>query len=337
MAQTAEGGIFSSIVGFFSPSVSKVSANVLQEENEQTETNSQNMDLLEPVLGETSTSSPRDDAEMSIVSGGAVLPESGPLGTMADIKDTPMPSDLISVYIVRPGDTIGTIAKMYNVSVNTIRWTNELKKSDVIKPGDSLIILPITGIQHTVKKGDTIKSLAKKYGGNFEEILAYNDLDPAKGLVVGDTIIIPDGEESTIISSTKPVAKSPSKYSGPSSSGYFMKPVTNYRRTQGLHGYLHNAIDMAASLGTPIYAAAEGKVIIAKGSGWNSGYGNYVVISHPNGTQTLYAHLSKLNVSVGQRVDKGDNIGGMGSTGKSTGSHLHFEIRGASNPFWASI
>lgn len=333
IAQTAEGGIISSLVSLFSPSVSKVNAIVLQEESAQTETNSQNIDLLEPIIGAISTSSLQAEAEMTIVDGSAVLPEAGPLGTVADIKDNQPPSDLISVYTVHPGDTIETIAKMYNVSANTVRWTNELKKGAVLKPGDNLIILPITGIQHTVKKGETIKGLAKKYGGNFEEIVAYNDLDVNKGLTIGDTIIIPDGEESTIVSSTKPGSKVPAKYSGPSYSGYFMKPVTSYRRTQGLHGYLHNAIDMAAPLGTSIYAAAEGKVIIAKTGGWNSGYGNYIVISHPNGTQTLYGHLSRINVSVGQRVSKGDNIAGMGSTGKSTGSHLHFEVRGATNPF----
>lgn len=333
IAQTAEGGIISSLVAIFSPSVSRVNAGVLQGESEQTETNSQNIDLLEPVLGMIATSSPRAEAETVILDGSAVLSDDGPLGTVADIKESQPPSDLISVYTVRPGDTIEAIAKMYNVSANTIRSTNDLKKGSVLKLGENLIILPITGVQHVVKKGETIKGLAKKYGGNFEEIVAYNDLDLNKGLTIGDTIIIPDGEESTIVSSTKPGSKTPAKYNGPSYSGYFMKPVTNYRRTQGLHGYLHNAVDMAAPLGTSIYAAAEGKVIIAKTSGWNSGYGNYIVISHPNGTQTLYGHLSRVNVSVGERVSKGDNIAGMGSTGKSTGSHLHFEVRGAANPF----
>jgi len=323
----------SSLVGFFSSSVSKVNAVVTQEENEQTETNSQNVVLLEPTTGSLSTSSPRLEIETTITGGSAVLPEAGPLGTAADLKDNQAPSDLISVYTVHSGDTIETVAKMYNVSANTIRWANDLKKGAIIKPGDNLVILPITGIQLTVKKGDTIKGLAKKYGGNFEEIVAYNDLDPAKGLTIGDTIIIPDGEESTIVSSTKPVPKLPAKYNGPSYAGYYLRPVTNYRRTQGLHGYYHNAVDLAASLGTSVYAAADGRVIIAKTGGWNSGYGNYIVISHPNGTQTLYGHLSNLNVAVGQNVNKGDTIGGIGNTGKSTGPHLHFEVRGAANPF----
>lgn len=333
IAQTAEGSILSSLASLLGSPINKVNVTVIQEENQQTETNSQNIDLLQPVENDSSTTSPRSEIDTAITGGSAVLPEAGPLGTAADIKEGQAPSDLISVYTVHSGDTIETVAKMYNVSANTVRFANNLKKGAILKPGDNLVILPITGIQLTVKKGDTIRGLAKKYNGNIEEIVAYNDLDLTKDLVIGDTIIIPDGEESTIVSSTKPGSKVPTKYNGPSYAGYFMKPVTNSRRTQGLHGYLHNAVDMAASIGTPIYAAADGKVIIAKSGGWNSGYGNYIVISHPNGTQTLYGHLSSLNIGLGQRVSKGDVIGKMGSTGKSTGSHLHFEVRGASNPF----
>ncbi|MCX6712429.1 MAG: LysM peptidoglycan-binding domain-containing protein, partial [Candidatus Vogelbacteria bacterium] len=257
-AQTAEGGILASIVGFFDSSVNKVNAVVLQEETQQTETNSQNMDLLEPITDALASSSPHSEIDTTITGGSAVLPEAGPLGTSADLKDGQPPSDLISVYTIHAGDTIETVAKMYNVSVNTVRFANNLKKGAILKAGDTLVILPITGIQHLVKKGETINGLVKKYGGNLEEIVAYNDLDINKGLTVGDTVIIPDGEESTIVSSTKPGSKLPPKYTGPNSAGYFMKPVTNYRRTQGLHGYLHNAVDMAAPIGTPIYVAASG-------------------------------------------------------------------------------
>ncbi|MFA6254240.1 MAG: peptidoglycan DD-metalloendopeptidase family protein [Candidatus Paceibacterota bacterium] len=330
-AQTAEGGILSSLLGFFSPSINKVNAIVVKEENEVTETNSQNIDLLESVASVLSTTSSRSEMETTITEGSAVLPEVGPLGTAADLKDDQVPSDLISVYTVHPGDSIEMIAKMYNVSANTIRWANDLKKGAILKPGDNLVILPITGVQLTAKKGDTIKGLAKKYGGNFEEIVAYNDLDPAKGLIAGDTIIIPNGEESTIVSSTKPGQKLPGKYTGPSYAGYFMRPITGGRRSQGIHG--HNAIDLACSVGTPVYAAASGQVILARASGWNGGYGSYVIISHSNGTQTLYAHLSSLTVGSGAKVGKGDTIGASGNTGRSTGSHLHFEVRGATNPF----
>jgi len=330
IAQTAEGGILSSLVGFLTASVGQTSVAFKPEGNQQTETNSQNIDLLESVTDTLATSSSFSEID-EITSGNAVLSETGPMGTVADIKDDQSSSDLISVYTVRQGDTLGEIAEMYNVSVNTVRWANNLKKGEFIKPGDILVILPVTGIQLTIKKGDTIGSLAKKYGGDVDEIIAYNNLESAKPLVAGSTILVPNGEESVIISPTQSAQKLPSKYQGPSYPGYFMCPVTNYRRTQGLHG--NNAVDLAAPLGTPIYAAADGKVIIARDDGWNGGYGNYVVIAHSNDTQTLYAHLSRLNVSVGNRVGRGDTIGAMGSTGNSTGSHIHFEVRGAVNPF----
>ena len=102
-------------------------------------------------------------------------------------------------------------------------------------------------------------------------------------------------------------------------------------RTQGVHGY--NGIDIGAGRGTAIYAAAAGTVIVSRSSGWNGGYGNYVVIAHDNGVQTLYAHLDSVNVGAGQRVNQGSLLGGMGATGKVTGVHLHFEVRGAKNPF----
>jgi len=110
-----------------------------------------------------------------------------------------------------------------------------------------------------------------------------------------------------------------------------MRPISGGQKSQGLHGY--NGVDLDTYGGAPIFAAANGKVIISKSSGWNGGYGKYVVISHGNGTQTLYAHNSQNIVYPGQNVVKGQVIGYIGSTGRSTGSHLHFEVRGAQNPF----
>ena len=116
--------------------------------------------------------------------------------------------------------------------------------------------------------------------------------------------------------------------------GYYERPVTTCIKTQGIHG--HNAVDLAASnhqIGEPIRAAADGQVIVSRDSGWNGGYGEYIVIKHANGTQTLYGHLNATDVNVGDSVTQGEVIGAMGSTGDSTGPHLHFEIRGARNPF----
>jgi len=111
-----------------------------------------------------------------------------------------------------------------------------------------------------------------------------------------------------------------------------MRPLVGGVRTQGVHGY--NGVDLGAAEGTPFMASAPGEVIVARASGWNGGYGQYIVIRHDNGTQTLYAHASGIVVGIGQRVVQGQVIGYVGSTGRSTGPHLHFEIRGGPrNPF----
>jgi len=267
--------------------------------------------------------------DISIVGSSALLPDSGPLGTAADIEETS--NDQISIYVVRAGDTISEIAKMYDVTPNTILWANDLTSKSALKEGQVLVILPVTGVRHTVVKGETVESIAKKYKGDVKDIVQYNNL-MEKVLAVGDLVIIPDGEESVTTSSGAPVKPGIVRGSNvPSYVGYYLKPINGGRKTQGLHGY--NGVDIASSLNTPIMAAANGQVIVSKSGGWNGGYGNYVVIQHSNGTQTLYAHLNSQTVNMGQRVTQGQTIGYMGTTGKSTGVHLHFEIRGAKNPF----
>jgi murein DD-endopeptidase MepM/ murein hydrolase activator NlpD len=123
------------------------------------------------------------------------------------------------------------------------------------------------------------------------------------------------------------------KYSSlPKYAGYYIFPTPGAVRTQKMHG--NNGVDLGNKTGAPVLAAAGGTVTVAKAGGYNYGYGNYIRITHPNGTETIYGHLSRVDVSVGQTVDKGQQIGAVGSTGNSTGPHLHFEVRGAYNP-WA--
>lgn len=258
--------------------------------------------------------------EIAIVDDKALLPE-GDLEAYADAG-----TGQIYVYIVRKGDTLPSVAKMFGVSPNTIVWANNLRGGR-IKEGEELVILPITGVRHKVRSGDTIQSVAKRYKADVGEILSYNGLTASEKLAVGEEIIVPDGE----ISAAAAPAIRPSQTGGAAvHAGYYMRPISGGRKSQGLHG--HNAIDLAAPIGTSIVASASGKVIIAR-TGWNGGYGNYVVISHSNGTQTLYSHLHSIGVSAGESVSQGQYIGSVGNTGKSTGPHLHFEIRGARNPF----
>lgn len=240
-------------------------------------------------------------------------------------------SSEIRVYTVREGDSLSRVAEMFGVTTNTILWANDLPRATQIQPDDVLVILPIAGVQHTVKSGDTISTIAKKYDGDADEILAYNELVDASELAINDTLIIPGGTVQSVqarAASAKPVKISGS--TGASSAG-FIHPVPGAARTQGIHG--NNAVDFGAGHGTTIRAAAAGEVIVSKSSGWNGGYGQYVVVRHNNGAQTLYAHLSTNYVGVGAYVAQGEAVGAMGNTGRSTGTHLHFEVRGARNPF----
>ena len=271
--------------------------------------------------------------------GGDVIVDEGALissGTLGedDLADQKNFHGEISVYTVREGDTLSQIAEMFDVTSNTILWANDIKNG-VIQPGQSLVILPIVGVRHIVKDGDTLASVAKKYGADSDEILEYNQLASLDELGVGETLVIPGGEIAMQVHAATPktYASSGGGSTGGGSSAGFVHPAPGAVRTQGIHGY--NAVDLASRGGAyiPIRAAAAGQVIVSKSGGWNGGYGNYIVIKHNDGTQTLYAHLSSNSVGVGAWVGTGETIGAMGNSGKSTGTHLHFEVRGASNPF----
>lgn len=304
--------------------------------------NSQNMSILEANV--SSINSNKDDLDESVpitISGDALSPSAGPAILSGDAEDSDVSSDQISIYVVRPGDTVQSVAKLFKVSTNTILWTNDLKKGEKLTVGDTLIILPVDGVKHTVKKGDTIKNIAKLYNVSTGDIYSFNDLNEESILKIGDEIIIPGAEikevEKKPVISKKPTnIKSggafPNNYytaDNSNNTGGFIKPIP-CRLTQGKHD--RYAVDMSCGKsGTPIVASQSGKVIFAK-YGWNGAFGNLVIISHPNGTQTFYAHQSKIAVSVGDQVRQGEVIGYVGNTGRSTGPHLHFEVRGAKNP-----
>ncbi len=292
------------------------------------ELNAQTMPLLRAALN--IDPNPAKGGGDIIVIDGALVPD-GDINEKDDGANSKTANGEITLYVVREGDTLSQIAEMFDINSKTILWANDIGNPSKIRPGDSLIILPITGVRHVVKKGDTLASIAKKYDGDIDDILAYNQLATAEDINVGDTVVIPGG----VVTAPAPTKKSTSYSSGKIATGNgsagYTHPLPGAVRTQGLHGY--NGVDYGASVGTPVLAAAAGEVIVAKGSGWNGGYGLYVVVKHANGTQTLYAHLSRNAVAVGDTVAAGQVIGYVGNTGRSTGSHLHFEVRGAKNPF----
>ncbi|MBI2609793.1 M23 family metallopeptidase [Candidatus Giovannonibacteria bacterium] len=304
-----------------------------QTESKTSSTNSQLLPLLNAPLNQNLLAR-TGGSDIATVQNSALLSRTGPLGSIADVEE--QQSESISVYVVREGDSLSSIAELYGVSVNTVLWANDLNKGSYIQPGQVLVILPVSGIQYTVKKGDTLKSIAKKFKGDQTEILAFNSFSSEEDLVAGVSIIIPSGEVETEepqkkSSSPSSSGSAPKKSSGPNYAGYYIRPLIGGVKTQGIHGT--NGVDLASSCGTPLLASATGDVIISKLAGWNGGYGKYVVISHPNGTQTLYGHMQGIIVSSGAHVVQGQAIGYLGTSGNSTGCHVHFEIRGARNPF----
>jgi len=234
-------------------------------------------------------------------------------------------------YQVESGDTLSGLAQKFGVSVDSIRWLNSLETTTAIKPGQALKIPPVTGVIHKVKKGDTVYSIAKYYATEAQGIVDYpfNTFtnDETFELAVGQTLVIPDGVMPKAIQTgpggTYLAQKTPNAGTVVAS-GSFVWPTAGVI-SQGFRWY-HRAIDIANKVGTNILAADAGTVIVA---GWpdNIGYGNRVMIDHGNGFTTLYGHMSKIAVTVGQTVKRGDLIGLMGSTGRSTGPHCHFEIR----------
>lgn len=323
----ASAGLIDDLKSFFKKEASLSSAPTSPSDNIQTLTLPQAAHNIVPAPA-------RGGGDVTIVDDTALLPAEGPSGTMANIVKPK--NSTISTYVVRPGDTLSAIAEMFEVTPSTIMWANDLSSASKIKVGQTLTILPVTGVRYKVKSGDTLASIAKKFGADADEVANFNGIEGP--LAAGTDMIIPDGE---VVIEPTPAPASSSRPKVPVrqvvveagvSNGFYMAPLSRYVRTQGVHGY--NAVDLAAPVGTPIVASAAGDVIIAKPSGWNGGYGSYVVVQHDNGSQTLYAHASKVIVGESQRVVQGQVIAYVGSTGKSTGSHLHFEIRnGTRNPF----
>jgi LysM repeat protein len=239
-----------------------------------------------------------------------IIPERGRQGVM--------------VYVVQAGDNVSEIARSFGLRPETVLWSNpELETwPDYIVVGQELFILPLDGAYHEVKAGDTLDGIAKRYSVDPSVIIEceLNDLTEPYQLQAGQRLVVPGGTRPVVPRYVSATAPPPAN--APQGSGNFMWPTSGYV-SQG-YWLGHQAIDIGGATGRPIYAADAGYVAA---TGWMGGYGNYIIISHGNGFETLYAHLSEIRVIAGQGVQRGALIGLMGSTGRSTGPHLHFEIR----------
>ena len=260
------------------------------------------------------------------------------------VPPTPTPEPArteITIYKVQPGDNLRLIADKFGIDPDTLVWANpEVEQNpDLLRIDQELAVLPVDGVLHTVQTGDTLAAIAKRYSVAPETIINYagNDVDDPAAIKVGQGLIVPGGTKpaparAVVQTSGGGAAKgpclmipvvAPEEQAGTDQPGRFVRPASGII-TQGYWKW-HGAVDIADKAGTPIVAADAGTVTFAGGSP-SCGLGYSVQIDHGDGFVTNYAHLSSFSVQVGQQVQRGEIIGQMGSTGHSTGPHLHFVV-----------
>lgn len=284
------------------------------------------------VLAESFAHTPQDalsQEEPSSLPAGGTGGESEDLLLAAVVPHTTVPRRYRIepiTYTVQPGENVSTVADRFDISVETILWNNGTLEDnpDYLDLGDVLTILPVSGVYHTVAEDDTLESIAQEFKASVEDIISYegNRLAEPYTLAVGQKLIVPGGRKPYKVRHV--VAWSGEIPAGAKrGTGVFGWPMSGWI-SQRYHEY-HQAVDIAGPKGTPIKAADSGYVAVTGRS--DTGYGRYVLIDHGNGFQTLYAHFSVIYVEIGQSVAKGQTIGLCGSTGKSTGPHVHFELK----------
>lgn len=236
----------------------------------------------------------------------------------------------VTTYVVQPGDTVGGIANRFGITQKTILAANNLSNADFVKLGQELLIPPITGVLHRVVKGDTVASLAQKYKVDSQDILDFNRLADPSSIATDQTLIIPGAEIPDIVPerpATQPTRRGlfagPVPGPAPAITGGKLNWPTSGRRITQYFRWGHTGIDVDCGRADPLYVARDGTVTAVVYQRW--GYGYHIIVNNGGGLQTLYGHASKIFVKPGQRVSRGQSIGICGSTGRSTGTHVHFE------------
>lgn len=265
-----------------------------------------------------------EEEPTALVEGGSTLTKP----TIITEDPTTLKRSKTIVYTIESGDTISTIARKFGITTNSVLWANSLSFYDFIKPGQRLNIPPTSGVIHKVAKNETLGAIVKKYSGDLEKTVEFNKLGSAHNIKPGDLIMVPDGQPPRAVAtrSSRAVAYvsgivPPSAANIPAGSK-MLWPTTG-RKINQYYSWRHHGLDIDGELSSPIYAAESGTITRV---GWGRGYGNVIDIDHGNGKKTRYAHCSKLFVKKGQKVAKGETIGMIGSTGWSTGPHLHLEV-----------
>lgn len=231
----------------------------------------------------------------------------------------------ILIHTVHRGETLWQVCQLYNLELSTLVAVNQIADPNSLYPGQRLIIPPTDGQLYRVQSGDTLWLLSRRYGLSMAELLACNNLHDPNSLRVGQLLVLPGfGEPATaVVASCRPAALP---------GGGFLWPVTGPITSPfgPRWGTLHTGLDIGAPYGAEIRAAQAGRV---KEANWRSGYGRTIILDHGDGVETLYAHCSRLLVTAGQAVAAGEAVGCVGTSGHSTGPHLHFEIRVAGRPY----
>lgn len=294
----------------------------------------------------TAVSTPAPIAEET-VEGTAVptlLPQ-GPLPVINDSSLAPLPNPLtyqtklpahnFQMHEVARGETPNIIANQYGISADTLLGGNTWlsQESNQLQVGAQLVILPVDGVLHKVRAGETLESIAELYRVTAEAIISYvpNNLEfPFYRLVPESELVIPGASIGQFFF-TAPKSVATNAAGEPQwkvfGTGTYIWPSNGRCITQFYNGF-HPGLDVSASEGSPVYASDTGTITYASfAAGTYYDYGNLIVINHGNGFETFYAHLSSIGVFPGQTVTQGDLIGFTGNTGRSSGPHIHFEIR----------
>jgi LysM repeat protein len=241
----------------------------------------------------------------------AVLPES------VNLDPIVLSSLEVATVTVSPGDTISEIAQQYLLELDTILSFNGIQNVHRLQVGKQLKIPNLDGVMHTVRRGDSLSSIAQGFGVSVNTILDVNNLQ-SDVIQPGDELFVPGGRMNDI--ERKRILGElfvyPTRGRLTSRYGWRISPFTGIRS-------FHNGVDLANAVGTPVWASMEG---VVKSVGYNQAYGNYIILNHRGGYQTLYGHMDTVSVKTGQRVAQRRRLGTMGNTGYSTGSHLHFSI-----------
>lgn len=255
-------------------------------------------------------------------------------------EPTPEPQPPYYTYTIQPGDTVASIAEAYGISQEYILWNNPEMGDDpdFVIAGYEIIIPSVDGIIYSVKLGDTLSDIAAHYGIDVESIVNFapNQLPSADTIIEGIRLVLPGAKPPPPPPPPPPEPTTPPPDTEPESSAPaavyiwpFQGPITSSFGEPRGNGVYHQGIDIdgIGQEGAPVVASAAGQVVLAES---HPAYGNYVIVRHPRGSETMYAHLSDIRVAYGQFVDQGQEVGGIGHTGYVIGIdgvHLHFELR----------